>query len=552
MRIVVRPAGRHALLVEVADPATVPDLAARLTAAGGGIEVVPAATTVLVSTDGDLDTVRALIHRVAAAPAAGPEVTGSARGEVAIPVHYDGPDLDDLTALTGLTRAEIVAAHTGQPWRAAFTGFMPGFCYLVGGDPRLEVPRRPQSRPRVPAGAVALAGGYSGVYPAASPGGWQLLGTTDRVLWDLTADPPALVRPGDRVRFVDVEAPGGDVAAAAGRPGDHPRRGATGTVTAAPVRDGRDGVGVARALVVVSPGPMSLLQDDGRRGWAHVGVGRSGAADRASYRRANALVGNPGSGVAVEVTFGGLTVEARGDLVVAVTGAPAPLTVDGRPAAHGRALLLPHGTRLTLRTPPTGLRSYLAVAGGIDVPLVLGSASTDLLSGLGPAPVRRGDVLPVGLPGGPGTAVAGSVDTGLAAASSDPLPSTSVAKETVPAGGTLVLTVTAGPRDDRFTDASVLATGEWVVSPQSNRVGLRLDRADGAPGLVARDAAELPSEGVVTGAVQVPPGGQPVLFLADHPVTGGYPVVAVVDLTDVDRAAQARPGGRIRFRFAGP
>jgi biotin-dependent carboxylase-like uncharacterized protein len=236
-----------------------------------------------------------------------------------------------------------------------------------------------------------------------------------------------------------------------------------------------------------------------------------------------------------------------------VTGAPAPLTVDGEPAASGRALRLRHGTRLTLRTPPTGLRSYLAVAGGIDVPLVLGSASTDLLSGLGPAPVRRGDVLPVG----PVSTAADVVDlerpSGIdrGTASPGPAQATSTAAGPDPADGTLVLTVTAGPRDDHFVDAAVLATGEWVVSPQSNRVGVRLDRADGAPGLVRRDDAELPSEGVVTGAVQVPPGGQPVLFLADHPVTGGYPVVAVVDPTDVDRAAQARPGRRIRFRFTG-
>jgi biotin-dependent carboxylase-like uncharacterized protein len=281
-------------------------------------------------------------------------------------------------------------------------------------------------------------------------------------------------------------------------------------------------------LTVLRPGPLALLQDAGRIGHAADGVGRSGAADRASHARANRLVGNAPGAVAIEVTFGGLAVRAERDLTLAVTGAPAPADIDGEPAGHDRVITLRQGQTLRLKPPRTGLRSYLAVAGGIEVPLVLGSASTDTLSGLGPAPLAAGDALPVGV-GQPSGAAE--------------LP------ESTEIGATLTaLRVWIGPRDDWFIEPAALSAGEWQVSPHSNRVGLRLDRADpDQPALQRRRDEEMPSEGMVLGAIQVPPSGQPVLLLADHPVTGGYPVVAVVLDDDIDRAAQLRPGQRLRF-----
>lgn len=134
-------------------------------------------------------------------PSATPAVAGR---EVVIPVAYDGADLDEVARLTGLSRREVVAAHTGTSWRVAFGGFAPGFAYLVGGDPRLQVPRRDTPRTSVPAGSVALAGEFSGVYPRESPGGWQLVGRTDRVMWDVDREPPALLAPGATVRFVEA------------------------------------------------------------------------------------------------------------------------------------------------------------------------------------------------------------------------------------------------------------------------------------------------------------------------------------------------------------
>jgi KipI family sensor histidine kinase inhibitor len=221
--VAVLPVGAEGLLLEVADLDGVLALEAALRPAVEGdrsgpwaevTDVVPAARTVLLLTrDGaDLAALRsamaALLDSVRASDGSAlvpaPTTAGSSH-DVEIAVRYDGPDLDDVATLTGLSRAEVVAAHTGTPWRVAFGGFAPGFAYLVGGDPRLRVPRRDRPRASVPAGAVGLAGEFSGVYPRSSPGGWQLLGTTDAALWDVDRDPPALLRPGTTVRFVDTE-----------------------------------------------------------------------------------------------------------------------------------------------------------------------------------------------------------------------------------------------------------------------------------------------------------------------------------------------------------
>ncbi|WP_166022490.1 biotin-dependent carboxyltransferase family protein [Streptomyces chilikensis] len=281
------------------------------------------------------------------------------------------------------------------------------------------------------------------------------------------------------------------------------------------------------ALEVLAAGPLATVQDLGRPGLAAVGVGLSGAADRGSLRLANRLVGNEEGAAGVEATFGGLSVRALRAVTVAVTGAVCPLTVG----AMNSVVHLAAGQRLTLGTPTAGLRSYLAVRGGIAVPAVLGSRSRDVLAGLGPAPLAAGDVLPAG----PAPAAPPCVDLAPVAA-------------VPPERGEVVLRVRPGPRDDWFAPGAVreLLSAAWTVGAASDRVGMRLD----GPALPRAVEGELPSEGMVPGALQVPPGGRPVLFLADHPVTGGYPVIAVVLRDDLDHAAQARPGSTLRFTGA--
>lgn len=196
--------GERAVLVEVEDLPRVVALAGALRGAPvpGTVDLVPSARTVLVRADRPIDptAVSEHISRLDPVPDRSSE-PAHGRGPVDIEVEYDGEDLDAVAAATGLTRAEVVAAHVGTDWTVAFCGFAPGFAYLIGGDARLKVPRRREPRTRVPAGTVALADGYSAVYPSASPGGWQLIGHTGARVWDAERDPPALLLPGTVVRF---------------------------------------------------------------------------------------------------------------------------------------------------------------------------------------------------------------------------------------------------------------------------------------------------------------------------------------------------------------
>jgi biotin-dependent carboxylase-like uncharacterized protein len=285
---------------------------------------------------------------------------------------------------------------------------------------------------------------------------------------------------------------------------------------------------MTRALTVLATGPLTTVQDAGRPGQASLGIGRSGSCDRTAAALANRLVGNPLGAAVLEVTFGGLEVRAETELTVVTTGARC-----AGAAAHNAPVRLRAGQTIRLGLPESGLRTYLGVRGGIDVPTVLGSRATDVLSGLGPPVVREGDRLAVGT-------------------SREPMPDIDLAPVPEPAAGEVTVAVLPGPRGDWFGDRgwSQLTGQSWTVTSDSNRVGLRLD---GAP-LERVRSGELPSEGMVRGALQVPPSGTPVLFLADHPVTGGYPVIGyVVDQplrSDVDRCAQLRPGQTVRFRAA--
>ena len=274
------------------------------------------------------------------------------------------------------------------------------------------------------------------------------------------------------------------------------------------------------SLTVVETGPLATVQDAGRPGQGALGIGRSGACDRAAYRLANRMVGNDDGAAVLEVTLGGLVLRADADTVLVTTGA----RCVGAP--HNAPLALAAGQQLRLGAPVSGARTYVAVRGGIDVPKVLGSRSTDLLAGLGPEVLTPGDRLPIGHSFGP-------------------MPGVDVAPVPEPEDGEVVVQVQEGPRRDWFTDdawASLLSQ-RYTVTAQSNRVGLRLD---GVP-LERANTRELPSEGMVRGALQILSSGMPVLFLADHPVTGGYPVVGYVIDVDVDRCGQLRTGQALRF-----
>ncbi len=277
------------------------------------------------------------------------------------------------------------------------------------------------------------------------------------------------------------------------------------------------------SVEVLDPGPLSTLQDLGRPGWAHLGVPRAGALDRAAAALALRLVGGAPDDAVLETTMGGIVLRTLGALTLAVTGAVCDVRIDRRAVGHGAAVTVPGGAVVTVGPATSGVRSYVAFGGGIDVAPVLGSRSTDTLAWVGPPRIAAGQVLAIGRSGW--------------------LPEPPAAVAVRPRER--VLRLHPGPRVD-WLGAGVwegLGTASYVVTPDSNRIGLRLS----GPRLERR-SGELASEGVVLGAVQLPPSGQPVVFLADHPTTGGYPVVAVVDDADLDVGAQLRPGERVVLR----
>ena len=611
--------GDDAVLVEVSDAEAVARLGAALRAAPphGVVDVVPAACTVLVRGSArDRSRWAGEVRRVAVGSSSLAPTTSDGR-LVEIPVVYDGADLAQVAKLAGLSADEVVARHLAGEYRVAFDGFMPGFAYLVGLDPVLHVPRLDTPRTRVPAGAVAIAGEYAAVYPRPTPGGWRLLGHTEAVLFDpANDDRPALLSPGDQVRFIlaraRVTAPLPDEPAPASATVAAPERGAThevdvGCVPTRAVRlqthrtraDAPEAGPVAGVEVpasteagpvagvevlasteagpvagveVLATGMLVLVEDLGRAGLAAIGVPRSGAADPAALRAANRLVGNAAGAAGLEVVLGGLVVRFTRTTAVALTGSDAHAELDGVPVPLWRAVRVPAGATLVLGAPDTGLRTWLAVRGGIEAPAVLGSCSSDVLSGLGPAPLAPGDWLPLGhafdgLPvldedarcvGTPAVRQmhAARATAAQAEATRAPDPEAQPGPAAATGGASSVpavvglpavveLPVTVGPRSDWLTEESRRRLGEqvWTVTAASSRVALRLD---GQPLTRAR-GGELASEGLVLGAVQVPPDGRPVVFGPDHPVTGGYPVVAVLTADGVTRAAQCRPGDRVRF-----
>lgn len=287
----------------------------------------------------------------------------------------------------------------------------------------------------------------------------------------------------------------------------------------------------ANELIVVEPGLRSLVQDAGRPGWAHLGVGRSGPSDRPAMALANRLVGNDEGAAAVEVTNGGLELYFSAPTWIAVTGAPLSVQVGTRARWTHEAFMAKADEVVRLGMPQRGLRSYLAIRGGLQVESVLGSRSTDLMSGLGPAPLASGDVLPVGPPPRRPIPVADGFAPRMPAASDQDI----------------FLPVELGPRADWFQPAAIdLLLGErFEATADSDRIGVRL----AGPELPRRIRDELVSEGVVEGSLQAPPSGRLTLFGPDHPVTGGYPVIAVVPSHALAPVAQLRPGQGVRFRL---
>ncbi|PHM74489.1 5-oxoprolinase/urea amidolyase family protein [Xenorhabdus kozodoii] len=437
---------------------------------------------------------------------------------VVIPVHYNGDDLALVAEILGCTVQKVIRQHTENEYTVAFTGFAPGFAYMVSNTSQWNIPRRTSPRTRIPAGAVALAGEFSSIYPQASPGGWQLIGMTAERMWDLSRPSPALLQPGYRVNFRDA--------------GRHP---ATISLPETPDKDMAPALVASSHLEILSVGLQTLFQDLGRVGQAKWGISGSGAMDKSALRSANRIVGNPSDQAGLEIVQGGFKAMAHGQMLIAITGASCPIEIK-TPSGEifsvntYQPIDLNEGDEISLGVPVAGMRSYLSVRGGFTIPAILSSHSFDTLSNIGPAPLKINDKLAVG-------------ETSRCAAISV---CETPAFDMPDKDEIVILDILFGPRTDWFTPESIdlLSKQIWQVTPQSNRIGLRLN---GECSLSRIKRQELPSEGTCAGAIQIPANGQPVLFLADHPLTGGYPVIASIADYHLDLAGQIPVNAKIRF-----
>jgi biotin-dependent carboxylase-like uncharacterized protein len=463
-------------------------LAAALRRAWPEADVVVGAGTLAV-VGASVDDVRRF---TAAPPAAVPAAPMHAH---AIAAAYDGPDLDTVAETIGMQPGDVIAAHAGAEYVVELVGFLPGFAYLIAppGWP-LAVPRRPSPRPRVPAGSVGVAASFTAIYPSASPGGWNLIArVVDAVPFDPARDPPVLFAPGDRVRFVPV----GDAAPpVATEPGAPP----------APRGPG---------LLVIAAPACATVQDCGRPGQLGRGIPPSGPLDAEGFAAANAAVGNSSGEAAIEIPLGTLEVEARGGAVT--------ISVDGEPAAR-----LAEGERFRVRETDRAVR-YLAVRGGVDVPVVLDARATLAAARLGGhqgRPLRRGDFVGVGDREASSPAGAASVP----AIDPEPVPD---------------LIVDPGPHRDRFPAGAydALLAGPWRVSRLGDRAGVRLEGAR-----VPREGPDLALPvPMIRGAIEITTDGTPIVLGPDHPTTGGYPVLAVLRASSQAALARRRPGASVRL-----
>lgn len=429
-----------------------------------------------------------------------------------VPTVYGGehgPDLAPLARRLGIAEAEVARLHTAQAYTAFMLGFTPGFAYLGPLPAALEAPRHATPRVRVPAGSVALAGRQTAIYPSASPGGWQILGRSALPLFDPFREEPALIAPGDAVSFVQVQ----DL--------DEAPRPAPPLPPCSPA-----------AVEVLEPGLLTTVQDAGRSGWRRLGVAGAGAADPDALSRANEALANRPGAPALECTLAGPTLQFHAATRFALAGGDLGARLEradlgGWPVPLGSAVLARPGNVLRFAGRRSGCRAVVAFEGGLDVPAVLGSRATDLAGRFGGYAGRAlvaGDRL-----------VLAAAGRQSARERSNETPSSSV-----------VVRVVLGPQADHFEPEAVRALlgAGWRVSPSSDRVGCRLD----GPLLRHRSRAELPSDGMVPGSVQVPPDGRPIVMLCDAPTTGGYPKLATVLTRDLPLVAQLVPGeGELRF-----
>ena len=466
---------------------------------------------------------------------------------VRVPTCYGGefgPDLPFVVEHSGLSEAEVITLHSQTPYHVHMIGFTAGFAYLGGLPEKLHTPRLPSPRTKTPRGAVGIGGSQTGAYAADTPGGWRLIGRTPLPLFDPLREPPTPMLPGDTVRFDPISREEYDrlerefqQAVGSGQPadrqlGNQPTRQLGGSES--PSRPVAPLPLTSReAFEVVRAGLLTTVQDRGRIGCQKFGVTASGAMDETALRVGNILVGNEQNAAGLEISFLGPRLRFRVDAVLALTGAEMDADLDGQLVPWCEAFPIRAGQTLDIRHCRKGMRAYLTLGGGIDVPVRLGSRSTSLAAGFGGfegRPLRDGDVLSVG------PTIGGPVRFAGRAAARHWRPEF---------GSAQTVRIVFGPQDDAFTEAGrrTLVESTYEVSPSSDRMGCRLE----GPAIQHIGPADIISDWIPLGGIQVPGNGKPIVLLADRQTTGGYTKIATVIGPDIPRVAQLRPGETLRF-----
>jgi KipI family sensor histidine kinase inhibitor len=460
-----------------------------------------------------------------------------------VPVCYEdeyAPDMKNVVSHSGLSREEVIAAHSLPDYLVYMLGFLPGFVYLGGMDPRLDTPRLASPRTKIPAGSVAIGGAQTGIYPVDSPGGWQIIGKTPLTLFDPHRSPPVLFRAGDRIRFVSISA---------GRfrelekKNDTPQRKSSGAGKYHHVYVAASGIQVQ------SGGIMTTVQDEGRTGYQKDGFCVSGAMDRLSYALANMIAGNPPGAAVLETTFSGPEIRFTLPADFVITGADQKPTLDGKSVPLYARIHAEEGSVLSLGMTAAGMRSYIAFTGGVLVPEILGSRSTSLkyhLGGFCGRGLQKGDELAIGavgchwnhVPVLPESARNGFIKL---------IETLQPVRPVKTPQDVLTVRVVKGPQYKQFSEKGIasFSDGVYTVSPESDRMGYRCT----GPEVESVRGTDIISDGIVCGSVQIPASGKPIVMMADHQTAGGYAKIATVIEADIPLLAQSTPGTIVRFCF---
>ena len=550
-KIRYRIAGDSAVLMEFGQKITeacndqVQDMVQKIEQANlqGIRDLIPAFCTLMVEYDSSVWETERLIRRLQELQQLKTQAKKRRKRIVEIPVCYGGyfgPDLQTVADHAGMTREEVIAVHSRTPYRIYMLGFLPGFPYLGGLDERLATPRLATPRTKIPTGSVGIGGSQTGIYPMPSPGGWQLIGRTPLDVYDAKREEPFLYEAGDEIQFVPIDSDtyyeirqeilrGTWKLTVREELGETEQERQTAkdeqTVCA------EDELQIGGCLDIQMPGIFTTVQDEGRLGFQRYGFSQSGVMDQASWRLGNALLHNPKDAAALEMTWQGVSFTVDAATKIAVTGAECDVTIDGVKQQQNKVLDINPGQKVTIGIAKKGCRMYLCVQGGIQVPKIMGSRSLNLkcrIGGYEGRPLRAGDRVPFG------------VHADFHATETQQITQTRL-----PEGDTVTLRVIPDVQAERFgaEGERIFYSAEYQIAEESDRMGIRLQ----GPSVTGSGSADIVSEGIAFGAVQVPSSGCPIILMADRQTTGGYAKMGVVCSEDLSLLAQCRPGTKIHF-----